>query len=494
MTLQENPKIFSELHKSEASNSDFNEIFIYKIFGAAGNGLLNIVLSKDEAVETFILTIPNFVPNLYENYEINEEALNEFFAGNLLKFEDTGFPLMSESNFLYFVKNHLYQINDKNVSDIYERITSKSQTHFSLSELLNTGIEELTQHIHDHFDEYVQLLNDRESFYEEAKVFIRILNESEVSEDLKMDIIKNNQYRIDDVTSVNDLELKRSVFQYEKYAICLKNVMRATHNEHEFISSYFEDESMVRQFIDEASDMFESDENLKEEFQEFLIRLVNEYGQQVNGKNIELFKYVEEYSVDNIDNLTFETLLNEGRIKPTITNINKLTGENKIKLMLADTTNASENYHNIKLNDQEIILGVSIFEGALLEKTVASSFENGKLIISDKVKWLEIILTRQIKLTATQINSLFVDDEFKEDEILLEYLTFIIPEGVLPESDIIRNIRVIDKSLLEVGRGIKGMKTVNVKYYKLLKTLEEEGIISSVRVENDKAVFWNKYK
>lgn len=494
MTLRKKPVLFSELNKTEGFDSEIKETFVYETFGSSNIELLQMILNNDGGFESFILTIPNFVPNLYEEYNVNEEKLNKFFADNILRFENIGFPLMNDSNFLFFLKHHLYRINKKNVLDIYDKVTSKSQDYFSISELLNANIEELTKNINDHFDEFVQLLNDRRLFYEENKVLIRILNESEVSDGLKEEIIKNNQYYIEDITAVEDLKLRRSVFQHEKYEVCLKNVMKANDEEYGYISSYFEDAPMVRLFIKEATDFFESDDGFREELQEFLIRLVNEYGQEVNEINIELFKYVDEYTTEKINDLTFETLLNAERLKPTTANINELSGKNKIKLMAIDETTVSQNFQNIKFDEQEILMGISVFGNELRNKIIAKSFKNGKLIVSNKVKWLKEILNNEIELSSEQINNLFLYEEILDDNTILEYLVFVIPKNILTEPDLLRNLYSIDKDLTAIQRGSRLRNKVDKKYYDVLKALEVEEIISSVDIKDDKAVFYNKHK
>lgn len=494
LLLQENSKIYSDLYKNEATDTEFNKLLEYYIFGSSENELLQQVIDDNPMLQPNVEDIPNFVLNLYGDFDVNEIELNVFFADNIFKFKETGLSEMSDNYFKHYVNNHLYQINTTNVFDIYERITSKSQEYFSLSELLASELEGLTQHINENFDEYIQLLNGRESFYEEGNILIRILNESEVSKALKNDIIKNNNSIIDDVTAINDAEHRRNVFEYEKYDTCLKNVMKATDEEINYISPYFEDESMVKQFIDEASDMSELEDNFIEELQSFLIMLVNESGKEVNEINIELFKYVDEYTVDNINDRTFNILLDCERIKPTIENINKLSGKKKIKLMTEDETTVSEKFQSIKLNDEEIINGISVFGDELREKLIMRSFKNDKLIVLNKVEWLKEILNQKIELNAVQINNLFSYDEILQDSTILEYLVFVIPKNILTESDLLRNIYSIDESLKAIQRGLRKTNRVDKKYYDLLKVLESRQIISSVEIKNDEAVFYNKHK
>lgn len=492
MTLKENPKIFSELAKNEEFDSEIKKTFVKRVFGSCEIDLLQTILNSDGGFESFILTIPNFVPNLYKEYNVKEEKLNEFFSDNIIKFENTGFHLMDETDFLYFLKNDLYRINKKNVLDIHKRVTSKSQEQFSISELLGTDIEELTQNITDHFDEFVHVLKDKELFYEDSKVLIRILNESEVSNDFKEEIIKNNQYTIEDVTDLEDLSLRRSVFQHEKYNVNLRNIMQANEEEFGYISPYFENKSMVRTFIIESSHLLEPKDSFKEELRTFLIRLVNEYGQEVNATNIELFEFVKEYTTANISDLTFETLLNAERIKPTTNNINKLEGKNKIKLMSIDEHQVSEDFQNIELNDQEIVMGLSKFRHELLDKVIGRSFENGELIVTNKVEWLKRILSSRIMLSVAQINKLFTYEEILKDDTILQYLIFIIPKSIVPESNLLKNIHSIDDSLKKIQRGSRSTNRVHIKYYDLLKALEDEQIISSVKIKDNEAVFFNK--
>src|SRR5699024_2895152 len=122
------------------------------------------------------------------------------------------------------------------------------------------------------------------------------------------------------------------------------------------------------------------------------------------------------------------------------------------------------------------------------------SFENGKLIVSNKVEWLEEILNRSIELSVSQINNLFSHEEILGDDSILEYLIFIIPKSILSESDLIQNIISIDNSLATIKRGSRKTNRVDKKYFDLLRTLENEQIISSVEIKDDKSVFYNKHK
>lgn len=467
-------------------------LVIYIIFIFCDADLLRTVFNKNSIFETTLPLIPNFVVNLYSNHKVNRATLNGFFADEMIRFKEAGLSKMDKSDFEYFVENHIYQINNLNVLDIYERVTEKSAEQFSISDLLSSDFQGLDQDITDNFSRYVELLADKESVQETNETLIRILSESEIPEELKEKIMIKNSTLIQDVTEIINATHRRLIFKHSKYELSLQNIMNARDDEIEFVMPHFDKRDKINAFINEAHRKIETDANFEEQLKEFMVKLVNETGINIHDGNIDLFKMNSDYKVDGLTPSTFRILLVAGCIKPTIPNINGLTGQDKIDLIALDEEYASENFTELTINQDDLLLGIQQFQEPLLSKMVKSSFQDNELIVANRVEWLEEVLKKGIELDAGQVNSIFSYPDILESDIFLKYLVEIIPKGILSDDDLLTKIPMIDSSLKDVRVGSYGEKKTDIRYYELLRVLSEKNIMGKVKVEDNKVSFWNR--
>lgn len=193
---------------------------------------------------------------------------------------------------------------------------------------------------------------------------------------------------------------------------------------------------------------------------------------------------------------TFDELLNRDCIPITVENINALDGEMRMKLIQKDEAVSYQIPGKKPFTSDEIILGLEMFEAEMLPVMIEASFEQNTLTIEKvfEIKWIEQIIKNGIHLSAARINNVFSRESLAEQEILLEFMMYLITENALSTGEIQTYLPVVSKSLSSVKKGERRKITVDKKFYPLLKEIEKKQMISSVTVSGKNAVFYNKRK
>lgn len=494
MIMQKNNKLFQDLSLYTTGEEMMDE-FIFRIFYSCKSELLISCLENDERIKHQIENIPGFIPELREKEIGSVEFFKDVFQSYPFKFKDSGMLEMEAEEFDFTIKHNMYEINKENLLSIFVLLSDFDEAMFSISSLLEMNIPELEANVNENFESFVSVLDEMDALHEDSEMLIRILNNPALGENRKLAILGKNENPIQDVSDIADEALKKAVFENDKFDTSLKNIVMSVRYGVEHTFKYLSDESVIERLVTELRDDTNTEETIKLAYS-YMKKVINENEYDVLPVNIPFFSEFKAYSAGGMSPATFDELMNRDCIPITVENINALDGEMRMKLIQKDEAVSYQIPGKTPFTSDEIILGLEMLEAEMLPVMIEASFLQDNLTIESalEIKWVEQIIQNKINLSAARINNVFSRESLAEQEILLEFMMYLITENALSTDEIQTYLPVVSKSLSSVKKGERRKITVDKKFYPLLKEIEKMQMISSVTVSGKNAVFYNKRK
>ena len=473
MIMQKNNKLFQDLFLY-IPDEETKDQFIYRIFYSCQMELLMDCIENDERMKHQIENIPGFIPELMEKGIRSVEYFRDVFQMYPFKFKDSGMLEMSIQESEFTIKHNLYEINKENLLSIFVLLTFLDEDMFSLTALLGMNKPELVANINENFESFVSILDEMDVLHEDSEMLIRILNNPGLGENRKLSILERNENPVKDVSVITDEVLKKAIFENDKFDLTLKNFVMSIWYGVEYTYKYLSDESVIERLVNELRDDA-STESTKELTYSYMKKVINEKQYDVLPVNIPFFSEFKAYSVEGMTQTTFDELLNRNCIPTTIENLNGLHGEMKMKLIQKDEAASYQIPGKTPFTSDEIILGLGMLEAEMLPVMIEASFEQDTFTIerSFEVQWIEQVIKNDIHLSTARINNVISRETLREHGILLEFMMYLITENLLSTDEIHMHLPLVSKSLANVRMGERGKKTVDKKFYPLLREIEK---------------------
>lgn len=236
----------------------------------------DLVLRQNENTLTRgIVEKSNFLSLVHNTAELNYfSKISELIKRLNIKFEklDDVTPETKEL-FDYVYKNHHYQINSDNILQMLRTygntIDENSFEKSNYSTIMSSDCKSLVEYIDSDINTYIEnvYLNIEENKFEEEESLIELLNIDELSNDLKDRIIKKVETKISDISSIEDVDIKRMLLLNDRVVYVWDNVI-AYYNDSEntfddILLKYLEFDTVVSELskkkLVKENEVFEGD-------------------------------------------------------------------------------------------------------------------------------------------------------------------------------------------------------------------------------------------
>ena len=213
--------------------------------------LEDIVLNKSSSnIATYIMNQSDFLTLMKDIKDSNKikkivETLNIKFASLDSSTEE------SKDLFDYVYENNHYQISAKNIALMLKEkgtnISPEKLNNANYSTILDSDCQPLIDYINENIFDYVKnvFLKIPENISESKEVVIQLLNNSkDLNDHLKLEIIKKQIAKIDELSLIKDLKIKEMLIQNNKVISNWNNI----YNYYELLEPKELDETLINFF------------------------------------------------------------------------------------------------------------------------------------------------------------------------------------------------------------------------------------------------------
>lgn len=405
-------------------------------------------LSKESDISMFIDEMSYFLSLAIPN--INEERFIQLIQKLDIRFanlEPSSIETKTLFDFVY--KNNYYQINKSNI----ELILSESDNKLDKNELNSSHFSTIQQSTCNFLRSYLQqeinfyvenvLLKIEENNNESMEVVVELLNNEELREDLKHEIIKKQKTVIEKLTSIDDFEIQQKLFEYNKILPSWNNIF-----------TYYENNEL-EDFDDILIDYFNVETNYKILSAYKLNSEKNKTDEFIKAISLKLIK-CKELCFESFKELVKSIPYIYNRLEIASIDANKVEYMIKIKLLIL----TNENFVALKEN----FIGLSSQLIEIHQNNFISKFDDFNLDSNDILPLLKSdIFNKKNKLELVK----------KIDESLIlknKDISKVISE-LLANSEIIPLKYDVLKNLIENSSSIENrIKLLNLHFELLDKT------------------------
>ncbi len=345
----------------------------------------NIVeFSKGSNISQYIEQQSNFLAFI-KDVDYNDKV-KEVIKALSIKFENLEQPTNeTQSLFDYVYLNNHYKINAENIElmlTLNNTVSTEDLRQHNLTTILDSGYQELIDYVNNNINKYVKnvLLILPENISEKELVIIDLLNNNDLKENLKSEIIDKEDALIQDLSVIDEIKIKQELLSYNKIAAKWENVF----NYYESIESEEFDEILINFFNEK--DNYNSLSKVKlrtsDKVNSFSSKLIlcNELSDESYKELIKSLPYVwHSADIENLNYEKAESLIKENKLTLTVKNIDKLKthfSNLHIGLIERKITELLSNFANYTLDANDILL--------LLNSSIITTKNKTQLI--DKVE------------------------------------------------------------------------------------------------------------
>lgn len=404
--------------------------------------------------------------NLISEYISNISNFIEFSSDieikrikEILKVYEPAFKKVSQINakrelFEFIYENSFYEISFEMIEGILKQF---NKTEFNLEDLdkknltiiKNSICKNLIDNIEEHIEIYIEnVLLNFEKICDDENILVKLFNNENISDDLKIEIIKKQETIISNISEVKDFKLWKNLFEENRVKVDWNNILY-------YYQEYKEiDKSLIKYInINKNAQILSATRiNSDTEFMKnskFDINLVKELLKKIlltNEINIDSYKLLIKSNGHWYNDLDISTLsegkiieiVEAGKLQPTIQNFNRLKQYNKeqhIKLIEKNIDKFLEKYDEYSLDEKDIS---KILDSLIITKKVKIEIIQkldialicnkniGKQIydfMDKKVKYsidfLESLI-KNLNTTEMQVNMIVEQNQYlNEDEFIL---------------------------------------------------------------------------
>lgn len=189
----------------------------------------DIIVFKNSNIDTYIEYLPNFLSIINEDQY--DKKIKDLLKSLSIKFDFLDQPTESTRDlFNYVYENDLYQINADNINLMANHATldeiEEDLLKSNYSTILTNGCTILINYIHDNINNYVKnvLLKLPENDSESEEFIINLLNNPDLKDELKFDIIKKQNLIFNDLFKIENIEVHKNLLDNNKVLATWNNV------------------------------------------------------------------------------------------------------------------------------------------------------------------------------------------------------------------------------------------------------------------------------
>lgn len=494
--LIHNTQLFEKISSHFKAVTD-KETFIERLFYSCDNRSLEQAMKDDSHLRKEIQLIPKFMSKLREQELGDITRFQKIFQTFPIAFRDAGVPTLMAEEFDLTLQHDLYEINKRNLVDIFIHFTQETEENFSLSKLFKVGPNHLINNLEQHFEVAVRVLSEFDTLHESSEMLVRILNNEKMDRQLKLAILHKNSYLVDDLIEINDSEFIKAAFKYDKYECSLKNISLSVNYGVENVTKHLQDPQIIRRMVEEFHSLKEANDTIIVEPFKFMQEVVNESSFNVTETNIKFFAFFKWYYVDFMSENTFAILLENNSIPVTLENIHALDGTAKIQLIKHDEETAYIFKDSITFTENELLEGLELLENKMLNVIVDRSFARDNLAVEDETEWLNKVIANKIPLSLNRIANIIKKESIKEKQVIIDFMVYLLRDKIILPENVREYLTYVEPQVVKRGSGIPGANATKkspIKYYELLKELEKLEIVSSVKEHPSYISFFNTGK
>lgn len=381
-----------------------------------------------------ILSRPNFFVEIEEYIESNEvmQILTEHndnpdtSSDAKIYFKEIELERLSQEQFNNFIKYELYGYEPVTFFGILNYKKLDVAKEVSYQQILLSEIENLIGATKRNLEIFVNdVLLKLDNLSETESSFLELVNSS-MLKSIKSDLIDKSNVVINQLHLVEEVSLWENFLKEKKCAITWIN-----------LNNYYETENMnlgvLKSIFNIQEDILTlknqyNISNSKNEIKEFLKILVDKKVINVNNDNIELLK-IATYDASSLDNKAIQLLVENNLVDFNLENINIFKDNGIIiDLLLNHPTEFIENYQEIQLDDDSLIILIKEWEIDSIDKLleIVVETETGGLFQNNEL--VSILIERKIISNDNLFLKLL---ENTEKNHLKKYFIFNLQEGKL---------------------------------------------------------------
>lgn len=408
-----------------------------------------------------------------------------------IKFENLNNPTdKTKELFEYVYLNNHYEINIKNIElMVNETVSLEDLKTSNYTTVLDSGFEKLIDYLEENINDYVKnvLLKISENISEDESVIIDLLNNEDLKENLKVEIINKESAIIQDLTLIDNIEIKQELLKSNKVLANWENVF----DYYELLESQEFDEILINYFNNKSNYVPLSKVRLKvsdkaNRFSSKLILCVD-LTDESYGQLIKSLPYIwHSADIEKLDYEKPELLIKQNKLALGVKNFDKLKmyfSNLHIVLVEKHSSEFLKNFADYIMDEKDILL--------LL---------NSSLTTKNKIKLIEKIddnIIIQNNGIGHKVCSILANSTYKP-------LSFSLLESLIKHSNSFEErIKLINKhfntltdiqikSLIEQLQGYQEIfiKKRRPKFYntsynvELFKNLENKGMIIRYEIES----------
>ncbi|HPY81006.1 MAG TPA: hypothetical protein PK548_04100, partial [Bacteroidales bacterium] len=333
---------------------------------------LNKIGKLSESIENTSLFLNLFNESYYNKLELVIKQLN-------IKFTVLEKPTDNSSRIFQFIyNNNYYKINEKNISfflNIFSNLKDiKSPNYSNYTIINNSNCNNLKKYIEGNIEEYVKnvFLKLPSNTSEHEEDFVKLLNNKNLTEELKKEIIKKEKTIIKDLNKLDSTSIQKITFQENKIHPSWENVILYYNN----VNSNFDDTLIgflnsknnynvlsKKEFITNNNTNFSSD-----------LILCNELSLEAYKKLVGFIPYPSKpFSIKNLDKNKIEWLVESQKLILSPKNYQNLKNNfPNLHISLIESNPDIfnniflENFNSYSINDNDLLL---LFASSKLSQT-----------------------------------------------------------------------------------------------------------------------------
>lgn len=182
-----------------------------------------------ESLDIYISQMDNFFTFCSSLQQTS--TIQSFVAERKIEFESLDLPNETQKQLfeVIYTKN-LYQLNQHNIYSIIKgngEDIDESKLHVAhYTTLLKSNLKDLISYINDNIEDYLEqiLLLSEGNNDEEEETIVDILNRDDVSLDLKTQVVRSQNAKINSLNLIDDIEVKQVVLENNKLTINWGNI------------------------------------------------------------------------------------------------------------------------------------------------------------------------------------------------------------------------------------------------------------------------------
>jgi len=227
-------QLFNEEKRNNYFNLILKHVDISEVIKTQNIEILKQYIEAKVEIFTSIEAIVNREDNFNEFYGLIKRQIIDYIKVLNIKFKEIDTSENADTSLLDFVyKNNHYVINEENIIKILKKFNNdfdeKEFYESNYKAIIESNCKPLIYYINQNISIYIKdvYLNIDNNIFEDEECLIELLNNENLSENLKKDIILKVDTKIEDESSIKDLDVLNQLLLNNKIEAKWENVINA---------------------------------------------------------------------------------------------------------------------------------------------------------------------------------------------------------------------------------------------------------------------------